>query len=101
MYGVGSTASVPISRGKASYTVGPLGNGPTIEALWKNSQMFNLIHPHLQASLLIISILEFSRRLDGLFTAIQIAPFRAFDPTISSQSDLWYVPTLQTFILYK
>ena len=49
----------------------------------------------------VISILEFSRRLDGLFSAIKKAPFRSSDPTLASRSDLRYVPTLRTFLHYK
>ena len=42
----------------------------------------------------IISIPVFSRRYDSFLTPIEIAPFRFSDPTPSSRSDLWYVPTL-------
>ena len=47
-----------------------------------------------------ISIPDFSRRFATFFPGPQIAPVGISDPTVSSRSDLWYVPTLRTFLLY-
>ena len=48
-----------------------------------------------------INIPDFSRRCYSFLTPIEIAPLRSFDSTPSSRSDLRYVPTLRTFLLYK
>ena len=48
----------------------------------------------------IISIPLFSRRCDSFLTAFQIVPFHSSDPTFSFRSDLRYVPTLRTSLLY-
>ena len=48
-----------------------------------------------------ISIPVLSRRYDRFIHAIEIAPVCPTDPTPSSRSDLRYVPTQRTFLLYK
>ena len=50
-----------------------------------------------------ISIPHLSRRFTGFITPIEIAPFHSSDPTPSSRSDLWYVPTvtLRTYLHYE
>ena len=48
-----------------------------------------------------ISIPDFPRQFATFFPGTQIAPVGISDPTFSSRSDLWYVPTLRTFLLYK
>ena len=48
-----------------------------------------------------ISIPDFSPQFATFFPGTQIAPVGISDPTFSSRSDLWYVPTLRTFLLYK
>ena len=49
----------------------------------------------------VISIPVFSLRYDKVIPAFEIAPIRPSDPTLSSRSDLRYVPTLRTFLLYE
>ena len=44
---------------------------------------------------------DFSRQFATFFPGPQIAPVGIPDPTFSSRSDLWYVPTLGTFLPYK
>ena len=67
----------------------------------------NLIHTAYRISCICmyhvvsISIPDFSRRFAIFFPGTQIAPVGISDPTFSSRSDLWYVPTLRTFLLYK
>ena len=48
-----------------------------------------------------ISIPKFSPQNDTFFPGPQIAPVGISDPTFTSRSDLWYVPTLRTFLLYN
>ena len=48
-----------------------------------------------------MSIPEFSPQNDTFPPGPHIAPVGISDPTFSSRSDLRYVPTLRTFLLYK
>ena len=44
---------------------------------------------------------DFPPQNDTFFPGPQIAPVGISESTFSSRSDLWYVPTLRTFLLYK
>ena len=44
---------------------------------------------------------DFFPQNDTFFPGPQIAPVGISDPTFSSRLDLWHVPTLRTFLLYK
>ena len=76
--------------------------GATIQRRYPSGSRMSLILAENFLDVVVkvqVSILEFSRPLDGLFTAIQIAQVGTSDSTFSSRSDLLYVPTLQTFLL--
>ena len=49
----------------------------------------------------IISLPDISRQNATFFPGPQIAPVGIPDPTFSFRSDLWYVPTIRTFLLYQ
>ena len=61
-----------------------------LEAVWKR-----------MADRFAISMPDFSPQNDTIFPGPQIAPVGISDPTFSSRSDLRYVPTLRTFLLYE
>ena len=48
-----------------------------------------------------ISIPAFPQGNDPFFTGFQIALVGTSYPTFSSRSDLWYVPTVRTLLLFK
>ncbi len=48
-----------------------------------------------------ISIPLFSQGNVTFFPTIQLAPVGISVPAFISRSDLWYIPTLRTFLLYK
>ena len=58
-------------------------------------------HEDGYVQVVVISIPDLSRRYDKFIPANEIAPLRPFNPTLSSRSDLRYVPTLRTFLLNK
>ena len=77
---------------------GPIEEVPAVLA---HEESFATSPPQAASPENDISIPLFSRRCDSFLTAFQFEPFHSSDQTFSFRSDLWYAPTLRTFLRYK